>query len=258
MNTNSIKERLQRSETTVGVLMVLDHPGVAQVIADAGFDWIIFDTEHGHYSSPTLRTAMDAIGRTQVSPIVRVAGNDPILIKLALDLGPEGIVVPMVNSRQEARLAVAACKYPPTGIRGVGLGRATHYGGRFKEYIAQANDNILIVLQIEHVDAIKNIDEIVRVEGIDCLFIGVWDLSASMGIPGQVDDPQVLDAVDKVLKAGRDAGIPVGMWCKNEEHAANMAKRGMQFLAYTTDCGLLASAAENSLKEIHKNLANMI
>jgi len=252
MRINPIKEKLKQGATSIGAFIILDHPGVAEIVADSGFDWIILDAEHGHFTAATLRGCLDALRRTEVSPLIRVAANEATLIKLALDLGPEGLVIPMVNTAAEAKMAVAFCKYPPEGVRGVGLGRAAHYGGRFQEYIAKANDNILVVLQIEHVNVVENIEEIVTVKGIDCLYIGVWDLSASMGIPGQIEHPEVIGAVEKVLQSGIKAGIPVGMWCKNEEHAAKMSKKGMRFLAYTSDSMLLASACKNSLQAFKK------
>lgn len=251
MRKNLIKKKLKRGEASVGVWMGLDHPGVAEILADAGFDWIVFDTEHGHFTTTTLRGAMDAIRRTEVSPLVRVPVNDPVVIKQTLDLGPEGLVIPMVCSGEQARAAVAACKYPPAGIRGIGAGRATHYGAEFNNYLEEANDNILIIVQIEHADALKNLDEIVTVPGIDCLFIGPMDLSASMGITGQCEHPDMQAAISMVLSAGKKNGIPVGMWCRDETHAADMAAAGMQFIACGSDASLLARAAADSVKRMN-------
>jgi len=247
---NPIKERLSKGEPTIGGWIGLDHPGVAEVMADAGFDWLVFDTEHGHFTTTTLRGAMDAVRRTDICPLVRVAANDPTIIKQILELGPEGVVIPMVCSAEQARAAVAACRYPPAGIRGIGGGRASHYGTEFERYLAQANDNILVVVQIEHVAAVRNVDEIARVKGIDCLFVGIMDLSASMGIAGQVDHPDVQAAISKVIAAGKNSGISVGMWCKDEDHAAEMIARGVRFVAYATDAALLASAARGSVRRV--------
>lgn len=250
MRKNPIKRKLKRGETSMGVWMDLDHPGVAEILADAGFDWIVFDTEHSHFTTTTLRGAMDALRRTEVSPLVRVPANDPVIIKQTLDLGPEGLVIPMVCSGEQARAAVAACKYPPAGIRGIGAGRATGYGAEFETYLAEANDNILIVIQIEHVDALETLDEIVSVSGIDCLFIGPMDLSASMGITGQWDHPKLQAAISRVLGAGKRSGIPVGMGCKDEAHAVEMAAAGVQFIFCGSDTSLLARAARESLNRM--------
>ena len=231
--------------------MGLDHPGVAEILADAGFDWIVLDTEHGHYTTSTLRGCLDAIRRTQVSPIIRVAGNDPVIIKQMLELGPEGVLIPMVCSADQARAAVAACKYPPDGIRGIGAGRASHYGSQFTQYLAQANDNILVAVQIEHIDALDNLDDIAAVPGVDCLFIGPMDLSASMGITGQIDHPDMTKAIARIVDAGKSKHVPLGMWCKDEAHASEVIAKGVQFVANTSDASLLASAAKASLKRIN-------
>lgn len=250
MRCNPVKTKLRQGEASAGVWSVLDHPGVAELLADAGFDWIVFDLEHGHFTTGTLRGALDAIRRTDVSPIVRVPVNDAAVLKQTLELGPEGVVVPMVNTAEEARYAVSSCRYPPLGARGIGAGRASFYGNRFDEYVAEANDNLLIVLQIEHEQAVRNIDDIVGVEGIDCLFIGPADLSASLGIPLQSDHPRLLEAVGTVSAAARRAGVPLGMWCRDERQAAQAMRQGVQFVSWISDAGLLSRAARASCRSV--------
>lgn len=251
---NPVKRKLRQGLPTIGVWMGLDHPGIAEILADSGFDWIVFDLEHGHYTLNTLRSALDALRGHAVSPMVRVPANDPVTIKQILDLGPEGLVIPMVCTAEEARRAAAACKYPPEGTRGIGAGRATQYGRSFAEYIDNANDRILVVVQIEHIDAVAQTESIAAVEGIDCLFIGPNDLAASMGRRLDPAHPDVRQAVERIFRSGRAAGIPVGMWCDDERHAAEMAARGMQFLPYTSDAGLLSLAAAGSVRRVRQLL----
>jgi 2-keto-3-deoxy-L-rhamnonate aldolase RhmA len=250
MRENPIKMKLKDGRVAIGVWQGLDCPGNAEILADAGFDFIVFDTEHGHYTTTSLIACLDAVRRTDISPMIRVAANDPTLLKQILELGPEGVVIPMVCTKKEAEAAVAGCKYPPQGIRGIGAGRASHYGAEFKTYLEQANKNVLVVIQIEHVTAVQNIQEIAQVHGIDCMFIGPMDLSASMGITGQTTHPDMIAAIEKVMAAGKNEGLPTGMFCRNEEHVAEMIARGMQFFSYTEDKSLLASAAQASLRKM--------
>lgn len=254
MDKNIVKEKLQKGEPSVGIFMELDHPGVASLVAQSGFDWMIFDTEHGHYTTETLRSVLNAVGEKKVSPIIRVPGNDANTLKVALDIGPQGVIIPMVSSEEECRAAVAGCKYPPEGIRGIGPSRATGYGTNLSEYLDKANDNTLVIIQIETVEAVKNIDKIAKVKGVDVLFIGALDLSGSMGITGQTNHPDLVKAIDKVIETGKREGVPIGMWCRNEEHAAEMHSKGVQFLAYTTDSLLLASSAKNSAHKVKELL----
>jgi 2-keto-3-deoxy-L-rhamnonate aldolase RhmA len=254
MRANPIKLKLKAGQPVIGTWQGLDCPGNAEILADAGFEFIVFDLEHGHYTTTSLIACLDAVRRTDISPMVRVPANDAIILKQVLEMGPEGVVIPMVCSRKEAEAAVASCKYPPAGIRGIGSGRASHYGGEFKSYLAEANDNILVVIQIEHITAVRQINDIVGVPGLDSLFIGPMDLSASMGLTGQTTHPEIIDSIAKVMAAGKKAGLPTGMFCRDEEHAAAMAARGMQFLAYGEDKSYLASAARASVRKINELL----
>ena len=251
MKKNEIKQKLKENKPSIGVWQALPSPGIARILACSGFDWIVFDAEHGHYTLSSLISTMDGLGNSSVSPLVRVSENNPTVIKQILDIGAEGVVVPMVCTPEEARKAVAACKYPPLGIRGIGGGRAADYGENFKDYIDNANDNILIIIQIEHVKALEHLDEIVRVEGIDGLFIGPMDLSASMGIPGQTTGPRVIAAIEKVIDTCKKANVASGMYCQDEEHAVEMIRKGMQFIAYTEDKTLLSMAAKKSINSIY-------
>ena len=167
------------------------HPSIAEILAMAGYDWVVVETEHTGIDVSEVLRLLIAIEQRGSIPLVRLAWNDPIQAKAVLDSGAAGVLVPMINTREEAELAVKMTKYPPLGYRGVGLARAQGYGENFNEYVEHANDDTLLMVQIEHKDAVANIEEILSVPGIDGTFIGPYDLSMSMGIPGQITHPDL-------------------------------------------------------------------
>lgn len=208
---NLLKEKLKKGEITIGTVVMLGHPDVTEWLAKIGYDWLFLDAEHGPMGFETLQRMMQSMNGTNCTPIVRPQWNDAVIIKRILDIGAHGIIVPMVSSKEEAENAVKACKYPPAGIRGFGPRRAAMFD---PSYCETANDEILTIAMIETDAAIKNIDEILSVDGIDVGFIGFADLSLSMGfgLPLKWDEPRYLEAYDKVLKAankwGKVAGLP--------------------------------------------------
>jgi 4-hydroxy-2-oxoheptanedioate aldolase len=196
-----LKRRLKAGETTVGAWLSFAESAVAEIMAGTGYDWILIDTEHAPFGPEGLQAVLTAFhGRPSV-PIVRVPWNSPVYIKQVLDLGAEGVLVPMVMTADEARAAVAACKYPPEGIRGFGPRRASDYYRRVEAYVASANESVLVALQIEHIDAVGRVDEILAVPGIDVVCLGPNDLSGSMGLLGQIEHPSVVKAITRVLEA---------------------------------------------------------
>jgi len=197
----NLKRRLRAGETTIGAWISFAESAVAEIMAGTGFDWILIDTEHAPFSPEGLQTVLTAFNGRESVPIVRVPWNNPAVIKQALDLGAGGVLVPMVNSVDEARAAVAACRYPPEGIRGFGPRRASDYYRHVTEYVASANDSVIIALQIEHIEAVKSIADIVAVPGIDVICLGPNDLSGSMGLLGQIEHPSVVEAIHRVLDA---------------------------------------------------------
>ena len=218
-------ERLRRNEVLLGTMLTLPSPEVAEIIAACGYDWLFLDGEHGNLSTLEWQRMLQAIGGRSAA-IIRVAAKTERDIKKVLDIGADGIIAPQVNSADEARHVVACCKYPPRGIRGVGLARAQGYGRDFAEYMESANDRIAVVIQAEHVDAVENIDEIVEVEGIDSVFIGPYDLSASMGRMGEVDHPDVVAAIEKVGDACKGKGIALGYFGTTAESVQDYMGKG--------------------------------
>jgi 2-keto-3-deoxy-L-rhamnonate aldolase RhmA len=207
---NLLKEKVKKGEITIGTIVSLGHPDVTEWLSQIGYDWLFLDAEHGPMGLETLQQMMQSMNGSNCTPIVRPQWNDPVLIKRILDIGAHGIIVPMVSSREEAEKAVKACKYPPAGIRGFGPRRAAMFDPNYYE---TANDEILVIVLIETDAAIKNIDDILAVEGIDVGFIGYADLSLRMGLglPPKWSEPLYLDAFDKVVNAASKYGKVAGL-----------------------------------------------
>lgn len=167
-----IKRKLRTGQVTLGSWMSMAHPSIAEILAGAGYEWVVIETEHTAIDNSEVLRLIIAIEHAGAVPLVRLAWVDPIQCKAVLDSGAAGVLVPMVNTREEAELAVKMVKYPPLGFRGVGLARAQGYGERFAKYVAEANDSTLLIVQIEHKDAVANIEAILDVPGIDGTFIG--------------------------------------------------------------------------------------
>lgn len=246
--SNRLRQQLESGSVVLSTVITLDSPSVAEIFAGAGFDCLWVDAEHSALSLGDTLSLLQAMNGTGASSIVRVAWNDPVLIKRVLDLGPDGIMVPLVTTKEEAHQAVRACRYPPDGIRGAGVGRAQKYGLELSEYLATANDEIVVVVQIEHIDAVRNVESILSVPGIGMLFVGPLDLSGSMGLLGQVGHPEVQKAISQVLSACQSAGMPVGIYSGSAEAAREHAARGFQFVALGIDVVFLANAAKQTVE----------
>lgn len=256
MLAGEIKRRLRAGEVSLGGWLTIAHESVAEIIAAAGLDWVIVDMEHTAIDvSEALRLLMAIEGRGTVG-LVRLAALDPARAKAALDSGAAGIVVPMIMTAQDAEAAVRSAKYPPRGTRGAGLARTHDYGPSFDEYFRRANDETLVVAQVEHIDAVERIDEIVAVSGLDGTFIGPYDLSASMGLAGQLGHPDVLSAVDRVVHATVGAGLAPGIHLVHPERIPDelggAIARGFRFIALGTDALLLGHGARRLASEARK------
>jgi 2-keto-3-deoxy-L-rhamnonate aldolase RhmA len=229
--------------------LTLPSPELAEIISSCGYDWLFMDGEHGNLSTLDWQRMLQAVaGRS--AAIIRVATNSEREIKKMLDIGADGIIAPQVNTADEARHVVACCKYPPQGIRGVGLARAQGYGRNFADYMESANDSIAVIVQAEHIDAVNNIEQIVEVDGIDAVFIGPYDLSASMGLMGQVDHPEVVDAIDRVGRACQQRDISLGYFGTTAESVQDYARKGYHLICAGTDAGFVVGGAEETLAKL--------
>jgi 2-keto-3-deoxy-L-rhamnonate aldolase RhmA len=234
-----------------GTLLSISAPQVAEILSDSGFDWVLIDMEHSAISLESVQNALQIMG-DKILKIVRVPGNDEIWIKRVLDTGCDGILVPMVNSAAEARNVIQFSKYPLEGRRSVGLSRAHSFGPGFSKYVENANKDLVIMIQIEHKEGVRNIDEILKVKGIDSIFIGPYDLSASMGLTGQLNHPEVQAAIRLIKEKCREAGIPYGIFGMTPEGLVPEVKDGCTFLL----CGVDAAILVNAYKDLLNRLKN--
>jgi 2-keto-3-deoxy-L-rhamnonate aldolase RhmA len=236
-----------------GTLLSISAPQVAEIISNAGFDWVLIDMEHSSISLENVQIALQIMG-DKILKIVRVPGNDEVWIKRILDTGCDGILVPMVNSAAEAIKVVQSSKYPVEGKRSVGLSRAHKYGPGFKEYVENANRDLVIMIQIEHSEGVRNIDEILKVKGIDSVFIGPYDLSASMGLTGQLSHPEVISAISLIKNKCRKAGIPYGIFGMTAEPMVSELKDGCTFLLCGVDAAVLLNSYNDLLKVLRTGI----
>lgn len=249
---NKLKRDLNSGKVCIGATITMSNPVVAEIMSHIGFDWLWFETEHTAMSLESVLNMLQATNGSDVSTIVRVPWNDKTMIKRVLDTGPDGVIIPLVNTKEEAEMAVKAIKYPPLGERGAGLARAQCYGMQMGEYLTTANDEVVTILMIEHIDAVNNIDEILTVKGVDSVMVGALDLSGSMGILGQTGDERVENAIQKTLEACKRAKIPCGIVAGSPEVANKRIKEGFQNIILGLDVLYLISAAQNALSQVVK------
>lgn len=251
-----LKSKLSQGELTIGSWITLGHPAIAEIMAAAGFDWLVLDMEHSVLELSEIQTLIQVLDGQQCPAIVRLTSNHPDQIKRVMDAGATGVMVPMVKSAADAKAAVQSVYYPPRGQRGVGLARAQGYGARFQQYRGWLEDNAVIVAMIEHVDAVKAIDEILAVDGIDAYIIGPYDLSGSMGRPGELDHPDVQSAIARVLEAGQRSGKPGGIHViePDQDELQRRIAAGFNFLGYGLDIRILDSLCRSHMQNIKANL----
>jgi 4-hydroxy-2-oxoheptanedioate aldolase len=249
---NTAKALLQQGKPAVGAWMNFPSVVAAEALASIGWDWICVDTEHGAIDLETAQNLFLAIGANGTIPIARVPWNDVISIHRILDAGAYGIVVPMVNSAEEAERAVKAAKYPPDGMRSAGGGRWRYWAGA--DYPRHANDEIMVVVMIEHIDAVSRAEEILSVPGVDACFIGPNDLAWSMGcaLDKGPKDPSHIEAVAKVLEAAKKVGVPAGIHCLSPDDVNGRIEAGFQFLACMSDGAFLMKSATEAFQKIRR------
>jgi len=236
---------------TIGSWITLAHPAIAEIMARAGFDWLAVDLEHSVITIREAEELIRVIALHGVPPLVRLTSNDADQIKRVMDAGAHGVVVPMVNSRADAERAVASVYYPPRGRRGVGLARAQGYGTAFVDYRAWLDMQAVVIVQVEHIDAVENLEAILDTPGVDGYIIGPYDLSASMGIPGHFDDPRLAQAIERVRTTGLAKAKPGGLHVVEPapEQLREHIAQGFRFLAYSLDTRMLDTACRAGLAE---------
>ena len=251
-----LRERLKNDRLTLGSWINTASPIAAELMAAAGFDFLTVDVEHSPVDLPQAQGLFQAIrsGNPSCAPLVRMAGNVYADTKRFLDAGAAGVIAPFINTREQAEELVRAVKYPPMGMRGVGFCRDNDYGLRLKEAVATANDQTFVCVQIEHADALSNIDGILGVQGIDAVMIGPYDLSASMGITAQFDHPEMVAATGMILKACQRRGVAPGIHVvqPNPAEAVSRAQEGYRFIAYSLDITMLLNSCVQGLDQIRE------
>lgn len=252
----NLKDALRRNELTIGSWITLGHRGIAEIMASAGFDWLAIDLEHSVIDlSETLEliAAIEAVG---VTPLVRLTSQNPDLAKRVLDAGARGIIVPMVMNAGQAQAAVDSARYPPQGRRSVGLSRAQGYGAKFEHYISTIEPEIVVVAQIEHVEAIDALEGILRVPGIDATIIGPYDLSASIGKPGVFSNPALKSLLDRYERDSHAASKTMGYHVVQPDAAliAEKYARGYRFIGFSADFLFLAAACGSGLRELRESI----
>jgi len=245
-----IKKKLQNGELTVGSWISLGNTAIAEIFAKSGFDWLVIDVEHSVINIEVVGDLIRTIDLCGVAPLVRLTSNDSDQIKRVMDAGAHGVVVPMVNSIDDAVNAVSATRYYPKGHRGVGLGRAQGYGARFAEYYAWQKNGPIVIVQIEHIDALDQLEGILSVEGVDGFIIGPYDLSSSMGIPGEFENSQFVETVAHIRRVGNELGCPSGIHIVEPDTAKlkESIDLGYRFIAYSVDIRILDSSAREAVK----------
>jgi 2-dehydro-3-deoxyglucarate aldolase/4-hydroxy-2-oxoheptanedioate aldolase len=244
----NFRQRLAKGAPLVGTILTLPVPELVEMCARADFDYLWLDMEHGLFDIAALQRGVIAAGN--VPCLARVPVNEEAWIKRALDSGVAGLIIPQVNTAEAARSAVRATRYPPQGARSVGIGRAQGYGADFAQYVARANAEIALLVQIEHVQAVENLEVILAVEGIDGLVIGPYDLSASLGMPGRLDDPQVVALIERVLRVCQERGMPVGIFSADASGARRALQAGYRLVAAGLDSLVFSTAVRKLRREI--------
>lgn len=255
MRINHVRQRLQNGEPSIGTWLALPSPEAAGFVSTLDLDWLVVDTEHNAIDIRTLGLMFSAMTASGVAPMVRIPWNTAENIKRVLDVGAWGIVVPMVNSREEAELAVSATKYPPVGNRSVGGSRhAMSFDTTASEYYEHANNSTLVVVQIEHIDGVNNADEILGVPGVDACFIGPNDLAASMGlgigVPLESDQKELVDAITHIRDTAQKHGVAPGIHTSGAEGARLRIEQGFQFCALASEIKYLMSGLGDALNDI--------
>ena len=249
MNTN-FRTRLKHGDLLIGTVVTLSNPSVVEVLINAGFDWFFVDLEHSPMDVKDAQAIQQAVGE-RAACILRLPLNDEIWIKKSLDTGVAGIMLPQVNNLEDARRAVRLSKYPPQGSRSIGAARANDYGSsNLQTYAARANLDTIVVAQVETIEAVRNLEGILSVEGLDAVLVGPYDLSASMGLIGQVEHADVQANIAQVQRACQAHSLPIGIYTSNPAAAITYIAQGFSLIAFSADILLLDQAGRDAVKAL--------
>ena len=254
---NKTKAKLKRGEIAVGhIVLEFDTPGIGYIVANAGADFVLFDMEHSSFTQGSIRRSIVYAKAAGITPIVRVHYTEYYLISRPLDAGAEGLVVPRVETRDQALKVVESAKYPPLGNRGgaFGIAHDNYGGGDIAEKARAANEETLIIVQTETAKGVENVDEILSVDGVDVAWVGQCDLTISLGIPGQYDNPLFLKSLDKVLNACEKHGVALAFMPLDVPSALQMIDKGARCIMYSVDTFVFSNALNADLQEIRGHI----
>ena len=252
----SLKSKLSRCKLTLGSWITLAHPAVAEIMSRAGFDWLTVDLEHSVITIREAEELIRIIALSGVVPLVRLSANDPVQIKRVMDAGAHGVIVPMVNSAADAETAVEAVRYPLKGKRGVGLARAQGYGSSFESYKEWLNRESVVIVQVEHIESVNNLEAILACDAVDGFIVGPYDLSGSLGVPGQFDHPSMAEVMDRIKMVGISSGKAFGIHViePDTKELRQRVDEGFNFVAYSLDIRMLDRACRLGLDAIRDEL----
>lgn len=250
---NTLRATMRKGLPTFGSWIQFGHTSIAELMAQAGFDWLAIDMEHSVIGIETVQPLIQVIELSGCVPLVRLSGHGPVLAKRVMDAGAHGVIVPNVTSPDEAEAAVRSVKYPPRGNRGVGLARAQGYGSSFQEYLRDLEEYGIVIVMIEHKKGVEAVEEILKVDGIDGVFIGPYDLSASFGVPGELDHPLMAQAEQQLVDACREAGVTAGIHVVHPDpgKVRECLAKGFRFVAYGGDMIFLTSQARQAAADLN-------
>ena len=243
----SLRSKLEAGQAVVGAFLGLRSPDAAELMSQAGYDFLLVDAEHSNIGPDGVLEMLRAIDRGRAAPLVRLSETSASHVQWALDGGAEGILFPRIRSVEDVKLAVSLCRYPPDGIRGLGPGRASGYGANMLDYAATANNEILVMIQVETEEAVDSIDDIAAVPGVDLIFIGPGDLSQVLGIPGEMHHPRIREIGKRTLSVCRQHSVHFGILTLQEEPLAYWMEQGARFFAVGTDALFLIKSCRRSL-----------
>jgi 2-dehydro-3-deoxyglucarate aldolase len=246
---NPLKEKLFSGKVSFGTWITIGSPDVPDTLKQLPFDWLLFDTEHSYFSTESVRNMMLSLLDSNSVPLVRVGQVDQYLIKRALDIGAYGILVPLVNTQEDAKRVVSYSKYPPLGSRGAGPVRASGYGNNFAEYLGTANDEILVGVQVETVQALSELESIASTDAVDIVFVGPSDLTLSLGLFTDRGNPKVSEAMERVVGACKRYDKIPGTLAANAEEARKWQKLGFRFISLGSDSKFLFQGAKAFLEQ---------
>lgn len=252
-NVSKIKEKILKNELIIGTHIILGGPEICEIMCYCDFEFIWIDGEHGPLDKKDINLLIMTTRSHGLAPFVRIPWNDPVLFKPILDMAPAAIVVPFIKTAEDAKLAVASCKYPPTGIRGFGPHRANNFNTiNFEDYLKKSITEPLLILQIEDIDAVNNLEDIIKVEGVDSICVGSNDLSGSMGLLGQTRNPKVMKIFDKIAYICNEANFPFGAslgW--SEEIISDWIKRRVRWLSVDSEIKFIIDGGKKTFENVN-------